>query len=80
MQYLVMAIIGALAGFVATRLMGEKLGPLETVGIGILGAVVGGLLLRSILAIFGMVAGFIGAVLGAMLLIWLYRNFIARRR
>jgi uncharacterized membrane protein YeaQ/YmgE (transglycosylase-associated protein family) len=64
-------IIGAAAGFLATRLMRLQMGTLETIGIGIAGALIGGLLIRFLLAITGLMAGLVGAVLGAMLLLWI---------
>ena len=49
-----------------------------TIAVGVLGAIIGGLVLRALLVIMGMAAGFIGAVLGALLLIWLYQTYIAK--
>ncbi|CUH66278.1 hypothetical protein TG4357_02341 [Thalassovita gelatinovora] len=68
-------IIGAAAGFLATRLMNIETGILPTIGIGIAGALIGGLVLRALLAMMGAAAGLIGAVLGAMLLIWAWQTF-----
>jgi uncharacterized membrane protein YeaQ/YmgE (transglycosylase-associated protein family) len=48
---------------------------LITVSIGVLGALFGGLVLRVLLTITGWLAGFVGAVLGAMFLIWLWRTY-----
>lgn len=79
MQLLVLIIVGAAAGFLATRLMRIETDLLSTIAIGILGALIGGLVLRLLLTISGLAAGFVGAVLGAMLLIWLYQTYIARR-
>lgn len=74
-----MIIIGAAAGFLATRIMKVEADVFTTMGIGILGALIGGLVLRALLTAMGAGAGFVGAVLGAMLLIWLYRLYIGRR-
>jgi len=52
---------------------------LTTVGIGILGALIGGLVLRFLMAVFGMFAGFLGAFLGAVFLIWAWRTYVGRR-
>jgi len=71
-------IIGAAAGFLATRLMDMEANVITTVSIGILGALIGGLLLRAVLTVMGWLGGFIGAVLGAMVLIWLYRTYIQK--
>jgi uncharacterized membrane protein YeaQ/YmgE (transglycosylase-associated protein family) len=72
-------IIGAAAGFIATRLMRLETGLFTTVAIGILGALIGGLVLRALLTVAGWMSGFVGAVLGAMLLIWLWRMYGPRR-
>ncbi|WP_323780476.1 GlsB/YeaQ/YmgE family stress response membrane protein [Thalassovita sp.] len=68
-------IIGAAAGFLATRLMNIEAGILPTIGIGIAGALIGGLVLRALLAVMGLAAGLVGAVLGALLLIWVWQTF-----
>lgn len=78
MGIVAMIIIGAAAGFLATRLLRIETDILTTMAIGIGGALIGGLLLRFLLAVTGLMAGFVGAVLGAMLLIWLWQNFSAR--
>lgn len=75
MPVLLLAIIGAAAGFIATRLMKLQANMLTTISIGVLGALLGGLVLRVLLTIVGWAAGFVGAVLGAMLLIWLWRTY-----
>jgi len=72
-------IIGAAAGFLATRVMKMEADVLTTVGIGILGALIGGLVLRFLMAVFGMFAGFLGAFLGAVFLIWAWRAYQGRR-
>ncbi|NIY97121.1 GlsB/YeaQ/YmgE family stress response membrane protein [Salipiger sp. HF18] len=71
-------IVGAAAGFLATRVMRVNLGVVETVGLGIAGAVIGGLGLRFLIAVTGALAGLVGAVLGAILLIWLWQIYMRR--
>ena len=78
MGLIAMIIIGAAAGFLATRLLRIEADVLTTVAIGIGGALIGGLLLRFLLMVTGWMAGFVGAVLGALLLIWLWQTYIAR--
>jgi len=78
MSILFLIIVGAAAGFIATRAMKIEANVVVTVAIGIGGALIGGLLLRFLLLLTGIAAGFIGAILGAVLLIWLYRTYIAR--
>jgi uncharacterized membrane protein YeaQ/YmgE (transglycosylase-associated protein family) len=72
---LLLILIGALAGYFATRLMRIRTDPLTTVAIGIAGALVGGFVLQGALAILGALAGLAGAVLGAVLLIWLWQSW-----
>lgn len=74
-----LVIIGAAAGFIATRLMKLETDMVTTIAIGIFGALIGGLLLRFLLMVTGWMAGFVGAVLGAMLLIWLWRTYGPKR-
>lgn len=75
MPILALVIIGAAAGFIATRAMRLDSGLVATIAIGILGALLGGLVLRILLTITGWAAGFVGAVLGAMILIWAWRTY-----
>lgn len=78
MPVIYLIIIGAAAGFLATRLMKLETNVVTTVAIGVFGALIGGLVLRFLLLLTGIAAGFIGAVLGAMLLIWLYRTYFGK--
>lgn len=80
MAVLALIIIGAAAGFVATRLMKLETDLVTTIAIGVLGALAGGLVLRLLLAITGFAAGFVGAVLGAMALIWLWETYGPKKR
>lgn len=80
MAVLALIIIGAAAGFIATRLMKTETDLVTTVVIGMLGALVGGLVLRILLAITGFAAGFVGAILGAMALIWLWETYGPKQR
>ncbi len=78
MSVVFLVIIGAAAGFLATRFMKVETGVLQTVGIGIAGALIGGLLLRFVLSVLGAFAGLVGAVLGAMLLIYIWKSYTGR--
>lgn len=79
MPILMLVIVGAAAGFLATRMMKLETDVLTTVAIGIFGALVGGLILRALITMASWAAGFVGAVMGAMLLIWLWRMWSMRR-
>lgn len=76
MQFVLLLIIGTAAGFIATRVMKLEAGLLTTVAIGILGAIIGGMVLRFLVALTSIAAGFVGAVLGAALLIWVWRTYL----
>jgi len=71
-------IIGAAAGFLATRLMKIEADIPTTMLIGIVGALLGGLILRALLTMMGALSGFVGAVLGAMLVIWIWQTYFRR--
>jgi uncharacterized membrane protein YeaQ/YmgE (transglycosylase-associated protein family) len=75
MGIILMIIIGTAAGFLATRFMKLETDVPTTIAIGIGGALVGGVLLRALVMLTGWLAGFVGAVLGAMALIWLWKNY-----
>lgn len=79
MPILMLVIVGAAAGFLATRLMKLEADVPTTIAIGVFGALIGGLILRALVTMAGWAAGFVGAVLGAMLLIWLWRAWAGRR-
>lgn len=72
---LFLVIIGAAAGFLATRFMRVQLDVVTTVALGVAGALVGWFVLRALVAVTGWVAGFVGAVIGSMLLIWLWQKY-----
>ncbi|MEO9780721.1 MAG: GlsB/YeaQ/YmgE family stress response membrane protein [Sedimentitalea sp.] len=75
MGIIVLMVVGAAAGFIATRLMRVEADIPTTMFIGVAGALIGGLILRTLTTIMGGMAGFVGAVLGAMLLIWLWQRY-----
>lgn len=72
-------IVGAAAGFLATRLMDIEADIPTTVLIGVVGALIGGFVLRTLLAVLGWMSGFIGAILGALMVIWLWQRYAPRR-
>ena len=69
-----LVIVGAAAGFLATRFMKIEADVITTVVIGIAGALVGGVLLQIAAGVLGMLGGLVGAILGAMLLIWVWQK------
>ena len=75
-------IVGGLAGILAKALMpgnkAEPTGCLMTIGLGIVGSLITGFLMRALLGSSGtgwLIPSIIGATLGAMLLIYLLRSF-----
>lgn len=75
MPIITFLIIGTAAGYLATRLMKVNTDIPTTIALGIFGALIGGFLLRFLISIMGLMAGFVGAVLGAMALIWIWQNW-----
>lgn len=78
MSILWLLIVGAAAGFFATRIMRVEADIPTTVAVGMAGALIGGLVLRGLMAVMGMAAGFVGAVLGALFLVWLKQRMKSR--
>ncbi len=72
-------VIGAAAGFIATRTMKLQTDIPTTIAIGMGGALMGGFLLRFLVTMTGWLAGLVGAILGAMALIWLWKTYIQPR-
>jgi uncharacterized membrane protein YeaQ/YmgE (transglycosylase-associated protein family) len=72
------AVIGGLARFIMPGR--DPMGCLMTILLGILGSVVGGLLMGTLITGRSTdPAGWIGSVLGALLLLWLYRRYMGSR-
>jgi uncharacterized membrane protein YeaQ/YmgE (transglycosylase-associated protein family) len=78
MPVIAFIIIGLAAGFVATRLMKIEADLPTTIAIGVFGALIGGFVLRSLIVLTSWAAGFVGAVLGALVLIWVWKTYFAR--
>jgi uncharacterized membrane protein YeaQ/YmgE (transglycosylase-associated protein family) len=77
-------ILGLLAGFIAKMLMPGKDpgGFFVTILLGLAGSLVGFLLFTELLGIGDNEAfdlgGLVGAIIGTMILLWLYRVFVGR--
>lgn len=80
MNIILWIIFGALAGWIASLIMGtdEEMGALANIVVGVLGALIGGF----VFGLFGAggVTGFniwslVVAVIGAIILLWLVRMF-----
>jgi len=73
-----LVIVGAAAGFLATRLMKVEADIVTTIVVGMAGALIGGLVLNALLTVMGAMAGFVGAVLGALLLVWGWQKYFKK--
>ncbi len=79
MQFVLLLVVGAAAGFLATRMMKMQTDIPTTIAIGVGGAVVGALVIRGLAELVGWMSGFVGAVLGALVLLWVWKTYIARK-
>ena len=69
-------IVGVAAGFLATRILRVDLDTPSTIALGVLGALIGGFALRGLIALAGLGASFVGALIGALLLIWAWKTWL----
>jgi len=76
---MLLALIGAAAGYVATRIMKVDTDLPTAMGIGVLGALLGGFGLRMLLTVGGWFLTFVLALAGSMALIWIWQRFSRRR-
>ena len=66
---------GMLAGFIASKIMGEKSGTLKNIILGVLGSVIGHYLFKLIgFTATGLIGSLIVPVVGACICIWLGRK------
>ena len=79
MEILWYIVVGAIVGLIARLLLPgrDPIGIIGTILLGIVGAVVGGLLWQ---ALFEKQVGWIGSILAAMLLLFIYRKMTYGRR
>jgi uncharacterized membrane protein YeaQ/YmgE (transglycosylase-associated protein family) len=79
--FLVLCLVGLVVGAIAKLLMpgDDPGGWIMTILLGIAGSWVGGLIFGA-LGLEGLATGVIGAVIGAMLLLWIYRLVKRRAR
>lgn len=78
MPIVLLVIVGAAAGFLATRMMKLETNVVVTVAIGICGALVGAMILRLLTSLLPVAFGFIGAIVGAVILIWLWQTYFGK--
>lgn len=75
MPLIALLVVGVAVGFLATRILKVNLDTPSTIALGVLGALIGGLALRGLTMLAGIGAGFVGALLGALLLIWAWKSW-----
>jgi uncharacterized membrane protein YeaQ/YmgE (transglycosylase-associated protein family) len=76
MPFIWLLIVGVAVGFLASRILKVDLDTPSTIALGVLGALIGGIVLRALVMMAGIGAGFVGALLGALLLIWAWKAWI----
>jgi uncharacterized membrane protein YeaQ/YmgE (transglycosylase-associated protein family) len=75
MQLVALLVIGVAVGFLATRILKVNMDTPSTIALGVLGALIGTVVLRGLVMLAGIGAGFVGALLGALVLIWAWKSF-----
>lgn len=79
MPVVLLIVVGALAGVLATRLMRVDTDLPTAMVIGVLGAVIGGMGFRFLATSASWVGAFVLALLGSLALIWLWQMWQGRR-
>ena len=75
MPLVALLIIGVAVGFLASRILKVNLDTPSTIALGVLGALIGTVVLRGLVMLAGIGAGFVGALLGALILIWAWKSW-----
>lgn len=75
MPLIALLVVGVAVGFLASRILKVNLDTPSTIALGVLGALIGGLVLRGLTMLAGIGAGFVGALLGALVLIWAWKTW-----
>jgi uncharacterized membrane protein YeaQ/YmgE (transglycosylase-associated protein family) len=76
-------VLGAIAGFITNMIMGGREGVIETIILGIVGALVGGFLAGTVLKVADVtglnIESIVVAVIGAVIVVAVYRAVTGRR-
>ncbi len=76
MPLVALLIVGVAVGFLATRILKVNMDTPSTIALGVLGALIGTIVLRGLVMLAGIGAGFVGALLGALILIWAWKAYV----
>ncbi len=76
MPLVALLIVGVAVGFLATRMLKVNMDTPSTIALGVLGALIGTVVLRGLVMLAGIGAGFVGALLGALILIWAWKSWV----
>ena len=74
-------VVGAIAGFLAEKIMKADMGLAMNIVVGIVGALIGGFLITELLGFGdgeGLIESIVVATLGAVLLLWVVNKFKER--
>lgn len=77
-QVIVVIIGGIAAGFVATRLLRLQTDLLTTAALGVLGTIAGVFAIRFLFVAVTYLGAIVAALVGAIVLAWLYKAYVAR--
>ncbi|MFM7335639.1 MAG: GlsB/YeaQ/YmgE family stress response membrane protein [Tabrizicola sp.] len=75
MPLVALLIVGVAVGFLASRILKVNMDTPSTIALGVLGALIGTVVLRGLVMLAGIGAGFVGALIGALLLIWAWKTW-----
>lgn len=75
MPLVALLIVGVAVGFLASRILKVNMDTPSTIALGVLGALIGTVVLRGLVMLAGIGAGFVGALLGALVLIWAWKTW-----
>ena len=75
MPVVLLVVVGALAGVLATRLMRMDTDLPTAMIIGVLGAVAGGMGFRFLMTSASWIGAFVLALLGSLVLLWLWKQY-----
>lgn len=75
MPLVALLIIGVAVGFLASRILKVNMDTPSTIALGVLGALIGTVVLRGLVMLAGIGAGFVGALMGALILIWTWKTW-----